>query len=437
MAKVTLKLDKRKSRQRKDGRFPLVLYINHRGATDRIILKYAFLAVEWNQDKQTPVGISNEKHVGVKIRSQLSRAEELIQSLQLELDTLSIKELKARISAEVFSKSSTPLIVKQKYIDRSVNTASLTDRARAKIARLEAAKKFGNRSAVQTAYNSLKQFKGYRLEEEKEDIMFVEIDYNALQNYCAYLLGKDCSPNTIRAYLAQIRALFNEAIRAKDIDKELYPFEGFKMPKSPKTKKRALRKEDIKAIRELDLERDSSLWKARNYFLFMFNNMGINFIDLVQIKKSQFTQTEYNENGNLTAGRISYSRNKTRGNFSIKLTNESLEILKEYDVQRKKPDDAIFPFEYENSERGRMRYEQYRKTVNKHIKKLAKLAGIDENVTTYFARHSWATIGKRSNLPITLISEGLGHAEIRTTQIYLDSFDDDALDAANEGITGS
>lgn len=84
---------------------------------------------------------------------------------------------------------------------------------------------------------------------------------------------------------------------------------------------------------------------------------------------------------------------------------------------------------------GRRRYEQQRKRVNAKLKDIAVLAGIDENLTTYFARHSWATIGKRNNLPITLISEALGHADTKTTEIYLASFDNDAMDAANILVT--
>ena len=282
--------------------------------------------IPWRQK-----GVENHKYLGVKFRSQLSIAEQVIQSLELELDSYSIQELKARISAEVFVKNSPPEKVKVRYIERSTNRESLTDRAKAKIARMHEARRYGNKSAVKTAYNALKGLNGYKPEDENENILFVDFDYNALLNFCAYMYGKGSSPNTVKAYLSQIKALFNEAIDAEELDEKLYPFKkGFKMPKSPKTKKRALRMEDIQKIRELELEEGSYLWKARNYFLFMFNNMGINFIDLVQIKKSQLSQTEHDQNGHLITGRISYARNKTRGDFSIKLTRESLEILKHY-----------------------------------------------------------------------------------------------------------
>jgi len=435
MAKVSVKLDKRVKNQHKDGRYPVVLYLSHNKASRRIGLKYAFLEKEWDNDSIQPIGVPDNKLIGVKLRSQLSTAEQIIQELHLELDTISIGELKVKIESEIFSKRKTPETTNKKYVQRSTNKESLTDRALAKIERLDKAKKYGNKSEVQTAYNALKGYFGFKPEDSYENILFVDVDYGALENFCAYMYSKNCKPNTLRAYLAAIRALFNEAIKARELDKEIYPFDRFKMPKSSKTKKRALNIEDIQKIRELDLEQASYLWMARNYFLYMFNNMGINFIDLVQIKKSQFSQTEYDKDGNLIDGRIKYKRNKTGGEFSIKLTTESLEILKHYNVGSKKPNEFIFPYGYENSEQGRKRYEQHRKTVHGHIKKLAKLAEIDEDVTTYFARHSWATIGKKNNLPITLISEALGHADTKTTEIYLASFDDDAMDAANEIIT--
>jgi len=77
-----------------------------------------------------------------------------------------------------------------------------------------------------------------------------------------------------------------------------------------------------------------------------------------------------------------------------------------------------------------------RKTYNKWLKKIAKSVGIESKLTSYVARHSWATIAKDLNVPISVISEGLGHEDIKTTQIYLDSFDDDVIDKANALITG-
>ncbi len=437
MAKVTLKLDRR-NKPKKDGTYPLCIQLSHSKKTRYIGLKYSLTVENWDEVSLSPKDVPNAKHIGVKVRSQLSLAEQFLDATELELAALTIDEVKTKIIAEIFAKRSTPESVKRRYIQRVLNKESFTAFAYEKMDRLDKAERFGSKGAVQTAYNALKKFKGYTLEDTHENILFADLDTKTIKNFVAYLLGQGCSSSTARSYLAQIRALFNEAIEEELLEEKISPFrKGFKMPKSRKTKKRALTAEQIEAIRKLDLEEGTYLWRARNYFLFMFNSMGLNFIDLVQIKKSQLFQTKYDNEGKLMAGRIEYDREKTNHSFSIKLTQESLRILNDYDVSKKKTHDYIFPFDYENSEKGRKRYEQYRKTVNGHLKKLAKLAGIDEKLTTYYARHSWATIGKRNNLPITLISEALGHADTKTTETYLASFDDEILDAANEMITNA
>ena len=197
-----------------------------------------------------------------------------------------------------------------------------------------------------------------------------------------------------------------------------------------------LRIADVETIRNLELNSSSAIWRARQYFLFMFNNMGINFIDLVKLKKNQIARAEYEVNGKLISGRITFDRTKTKNAFSIKLTSESMEILNDFNIAEKLQDDFVFPFGYEESQKGRERYKQQRKRVNRKLREIAKLSSISEEITTYYARHSWATIAKRKMIPVTMISEALGHADLKTTQIYLDSFDNEDLDAANENIVG-
>lgn len=196
--------------------------------------------------------------------------------------------------------------------------------------------------------------------------------------------------------------------------RELNRSPKFKIPKSSKTKNRALRIEDIQAIRNLELDRDSLIWNAKNYFLFMFTNMGINFMDVVELKRSQFHKLEYDDEGKLLGGRMSFDQSTTRGAFSIRLTDESVRILRLYDFESKKSDDFIFKYGFENTEVGRRRYKQQLKRVNGKIKQLAQFAGIDEEVRSYFARHFWATIAKRKGVPVALISEGLGHQQLKT-----------------------
>lgn len=428
MAKVRLKLDQRKNCLRPDGTYPLVLALAHNSKTRTISLKYYFKEDEWDENSLSPINVPYHKAIGVRVRAKLSKAESLIEYLHLELPRLSISDLKARIEAEILSNESTSDVQKTKFVVQKTNKASLTDYAKKKTNRMRDSSKHGSADAIETAMRSLERFTN------SDNIPFSEIDLTFLKDFCAFCYSRDNKPNTVGAYLRQVKALFNEAIEEGIINEEIYPFRKFKIPKSPKTKNRALRMDDIEKLRTLDLKPKSALWNARNYFLFMFNNMGLNFIDLVQLKKSQLIQAAYDSSGKLVSGRIRYNRSKTQKSFSIKMTEESISILNGYDLPSKKETDFLFPMGYENTEAGRKRYQQQRKRVNRKMRELGKLAKIDEELTTYFARHSWATIAKRKMIPVSLISEGLGHSNLKTTQIYLDSFDDDAMDNANASI---
>ncbi|MBI1835924.1 MAG: phage integrase SAM-like domain-containing protein [Flavobacteriia bacterium] len=428
MAKVAIKLDKRDNCKKPDGTYPLVLVLSHHSKTRTISLKYYFLEEQWDGVELQPIDYPNAKHVGAKIRSYLSKAEILIIDKKLELDSMPISELKVYIQGEIFSTSSTPIRVKENFIRRNIHSESLIKYGDIKISRLRVAKKHGNANAIKDALASIKKFT------KREEIYFSDIDQNFLKDYVAFCNSRGNKPNTIRAYLSQIKALFGEAMEDDVIN--ILPFPKFKIPNAVKTKKRSLRINDISEIRKLELKPKSAIWNARNYFLFMFNNMGLNFIDLVKMKKNQILQTKYNKNKKLVEGRIVYKRSKTKGEFSVKLTSESIDILNEYNIGSKLNDDFIFPMGFEDTEKGIRRYKQHRKRVNVKLGDLAKMANIDEDITTYYARHSWATIAKRKLIPISVISEGLGHADLKTTQVYLDSFDDDVLDQANEDIVG-
>jgi len=124
--------------------------------------------------------------------------------------------------------------------------------------------------------------------------------------------------------------------------------------------------------------------------------------------------------------------------MTIPLSNEVLEIIQRYAVGKSKSSDYIFPIlDGAVHETELQRYNRIHKIlgkVNPALKKVAKMAGIDVNLTTYVARHSFATVLKKSGVNIALISETLGHSDITTTQIYLDSFEDSQIDEALKNL---
>ncbi|WP_373517720.1 tyrosine-type recombinase/integrase, partial [Pricia sp.] len=228
------------------------------------------------------------------------------------------------------------------------------------------------------------------------------------------------SKNGISAYIRAIRAIYNSALKEDKFLPIKSPFLHYKIPSTGRTKKKALSKEKIITIRNLRYEENSNLWHTKNYLLSMFNCRGMNLIDLAKLRVKDIGKS-----------RIYYGRSKTGDPLSVRITSELAEILEFY-KQDKNEDDFIFPIGYDGSVEMFKKYRSDRRLVNKLLKKIAEDAGIEEKITSYYIRHSWATIAKNMGISTEIISEGLGHHSLKTTEIYLKSFDNSVLDDANE-----
>jgi integrase len=243
-----------------------------------------------------------------------------------------------------------------------------------------------------------------------------------LKNFEEYLQRKNLKINAISFHMRTLRAVYNRAIKEGFAKQELYPFKAYTI-KREKTTKRAIVKANISELKALDLSNSPDKDQARDYFLFSFYCRGMSFVDMAYLKVS-----------NIIGDRLYYSRNKTNQKFTIRITPQIAEIIQKYN-DLKDPDSYIFPM-IKNPE-GDI-YTQYRNAMrltNKKLNKIGKELGTPIPLTTYVSRHSWATIAKREGIPTAVISEGLGHESERTTQIYLDSFENEVLDNANDLIT--
>lgn len=228
------------------------------------------------------------------------------------------------------------------------------------------------------------------------------------------------SNNGISSYLRAVRAIYNSAIREDKFEPAKNPFLLYKIPTSRRNKKKALSKEQISAIRGLQYETGSSLWHVKNYLLCMFNCRGMNLIDLAKLRVQD-----------IKGDRIFYGRSKTDDPLSVRITPEFTEIIQPY-IRNKNSNDFLFPIGYDGSVAGFKKYRSDRRLINKLLKKIALDAGIDEKITSYYIRHSWATIAKNIGISTEIISEGLGHHSLRTTELYLKAFDSQILDNAND-----
>jgi len=255
-------------------------------------------------------------------------------------------------------------------------------------------------------------------------ITFHDIDLNFIKRLERYLKGRGNRTSTIGIYLRTLRAVYNSAIEAKFIPGDLYPFKEFRIQKGGGTN-RALSKESINQLRKYKAKKGSVKWHSLNFFIFSYLCRGINFLDMANLKWKE----------NIKGEKLSYLRAKTANtkndpeDLIIKIEPEIAEILSYYSNN----DPYIFPILTEglSEPKKRNRVRDKLKTVNQHIKEIAKEIGLQEadEITFYFARHTWASILKDAGVPTSIISEGMDHSDEKTTQAYLDKFGKEKIDS--------
>jgi integrase/recombinase XerD len=401
---IKLIIDERRAKE--DNTYAIVLRLTHNRITRFIPTGFSVLPDEWNPEKETVVSkripVKEVKIINNRILQKKSDANTIILELEKfgDLSNMDVSEVKAKI----LNKS--PKLYFKEYAEKLVKE-------------FKKAKKLGNAFVYEQAINFVERHSNYK------NLTFEQINFNMLKHFETQHLANGKAYNGLSFYLRTIRAIFNRAIDEKLIKRDIYPFDNYSI-KETKTVKRAIRKSDIDKIRDAQFEPGTNIWHAHNYFMFSFYNIGMNFADMAFLKMK-----------NIIDGRIDYTRAKTGKHYSIKISEPTKAILRLY-IDGKKADDFIFPIiKRKEPEQQMMDLMNERKTYNKWLNKIGKQVEIESKLTSYVARHSWATIAKDLNVPISVISEGLGHEDIKTTQIYLDSFDDDVIDKANELIIGT
>ena len=281
------------------------------------------------------------------------------------------------------------------------------------IARLQL---MGKERTAETYHSTLKSFMKYR---EEKDILLEDIDSDVLQMYEAYLQKRHISKNTCSFYMRILRAVYNRAIE-KELTENRHPFKHV-YTGIEKTVKRAIPLKTVKQIKNLDLPIQSPLEFARDMFLFSFYTRGMSFIDMAFLKKT-----------NLANGMLSYRRRKTGQQLFIRWEKCMQEIVDKHDRHNDSP--YMLPIIIPDRKDERAQYKNMLYRTNKSLKKVALLAKLPIPLTMYVARHSWASAAKSKNIPISVISEGMGHDSETTTQIYLASLDTAVVDRANRII---
>lgn len=263
--------------------------------------------------------------------------------------------------------------------------------------------------------NSFKRFRG------GVDIMLDDIDSDVIEAYEAYLIGRGVTYNTSSFYMRILRATYNRAVDT-DIIMDRRPFRHV-YTGVDHTVKRALPLEMIRELMEMDLSSRPNLDYARDMFILSFALRGMSFVDMAYLRKSD-----------LSDGYLTYVRRKTGRRLTIKWTDEMQSILRKY------PENStpyLLPILNQADSCGDNDYRSKSASINRNLKTIAPTIGVTIPLTLYVARHSWASAARKIGVPISVISEGMGHENESTTRIYLASLDTSAIDNANTMILRS
>lgn len=280
-----------------------------------------------------------------------------------------------------------------------------------------AAQRFGTARNYEGIVGILKVFN------KQKDLKFNELNLDFLKRFERFHLSKPGNTqNGLASYMRTIKAIYNRGIKDDIIERVHYPFLKYQIKTNP-TEKRAIKLESIKKILELNLDKGHSLFHFRNYFLLSYMTMGMSFIDMAFLRKQDIVDD-----------RIKFQRRKTSKVYDIKITNQMRAILKFY-ISKKEKHEFILPvikrdmleLQYKDAQWGL-------KTYNTGLKEIAKLCGIEERLTSYVSRHSFATHALFKNIPLAAISAMLGHSKLSTTQIYLKSLPSNVLDDYQEDL---
>lgn len=292
---------------------------------------------------------------------------------------------------------------------RADNELSLCGFMNGVIARL---KQMGKERTSEAYLAALKSFMRFR---QDKDVWLEKIDSDMMRMYEAYLQNRGITRNSSSFYLRILRAVYNRAVE-KELIADRSPFKHV-YTGVDKTLRRAIPLKAVKKIKSLDLSRQPALDFARDMFLFSFCTRGMSFIDMAYLQKKD-----------LANGVLAYRRRKTGQRLVVKWESCMQEIADKYDTDGDSP--YLLPI-LKYPCYGRNQYKNALYRTNKYLKDVARLAGLSVPLTLYVARHSWASAAKGKNIPVSVISEGMGHDSEMTTQIYLASLDSVVVDRAN------
>ncbi len=401
---------------KKGDRLQIRLLVNHNNTPQYLRMKY-YVEDETHFNEDSGIIVHSNEYSQQElllITKRLSAIKTEAWNIITELDTQGrlqvvstsfiIKELKKRTGA----KSGKKIHSFNSYVELKVNELKIAGRVR---------------TADQYKYG-LSVLKKYG---QKNLILFHEIDYAFLNKVeSRYFAVNRKSKNGLGNAMRGVRAVYNSAIKEGIVSQSLYPFNSYQPPSS-KTHKRTLKSEnELERLMAYKLEADTNEYIYRNLWIFLFYARGMNMADAGNLKVKDVQGESF-----------SYARNKTGSYITIRITPRMRDVINFF-AAGKNSNDYLFPINAHPESKDAERYindvRNATKQINKYMKRVAGLAGINTPITSYVSRHSFASFARKAGLNLDMIQELLGQESIRSTKVYVESFDEERLNNAAEEV---
>ncbi|MDH6312693.1 integrase [Parabacteroides sp. PFB2-10] len=388
-----------KSKTLANGENPLMIRVCKDGKKKYLSLGVSVNPIYWDFEKQKP-------------KRNCPNKEELQRLITMKTEEYQKLILDYKVANKDFS--ATSLITKTNAASKARTVREMFDLY---IARLKDANRLRYAQMYESTLTSLLAYNGHL------DILFSDIDVPWLKRYEAWQYKQSFALNTIGTRFRHLRVVYNLAIEENIVKPDHYPFKKFKVSKlNEQTAKRSITKEEIISVLNYQ---GKSYYEclAVDVFTFAYLTAGINFADIARLTTDHIMDD-----------RLVYSRKKTKKLIKIPLQERAIELIAKY---RQDNSPYLFPIlsTFHKTEQQKVnRVHKVYSHVSKHLKAIGEELKLPIKLTTYVARHSFATNLKRSGVATPIISECLGHSSEKITQIYLDSFGNSQLDEAMKNL---
>ncbi|WP_103864368.1 site-specific integrase [Aquimarina sp. I32.4] len=406
---ISIYLDKRRTKS--NGKFPVRLrvFVSNPRKQKLYPTKFDFTKKEFESIWETNKPRKEYKDIRLKLQAIENKANEIADKI--------IPFAFTQFEKKLFRKKGDGIKVPYHYKERIADY------------------KKQNRISTADSYNcSEKALKKFVEEGNKNysNLTLLDINKNWLLDFEHFMTNSGRSITTVGIYLRPLRAIFNKAIEEGEIEKEFYPFgkRKYQIPTSKKVKK-ALSKEQMKKL-FLAVSQNEEQEKAKDFWFFSYNCNGMNIKDIAQLKYK-----------NITNNKIVFYRAKTLFTsktdlkpITVYLNDYSNKIINRYSNPEKLPEKYIFPILKgdETPEQQQVKIKNFTRYINQHLKKLCKANDLPEEISTYWARHSFATLSVQKGVSLEFMQESLGHKNMATTQAYFAGFDDETKKEFAEGL---